>query len=194
MVIGAAGHQVKALFQQGRCHGLGILHHIVGIGFERRLHRFLQTDCLGCNHMFQRTALGTGEDTGIQLFGKFLPGQNHTAAGTPEGLVGGGSDDVCIGNGAHMRTAGNQTGNVSHIHHENSTDFVGNIRKHLEINGSGIGGRTGNDPLGITLFCHIPDLIIVNEAGFVIDIIRNNIVVFAGQVGRAAMGQVATVI
>ena len=143
--------------------------------------------------MLQRAALGAGEHTGIQLFAKFFPGKNQTAAGTTKGLMGGGGDDVRIGNGAHMGTAGNQTGNVGHIRHKDSANLMGNVCKDLEINGSGIGRGTGNDQLGIALSYHIPDLVIVNVTGLVVYVIGDNIVILAGQIGRAAVGQMTAV-
>ena len=62
--------------------------------------------------------------------------------------MGCGCDDIRIGNGILMRTTGHQSGNVRHIHHQHTARLMGNLRKQLKINGSGIGRSTGNDQLG----------------------------------------------
>ena len=92
-----------------------------------------------------------------------------------------------------MGTTGNQTGDVSHINHKYGADFVGNIRKDLEINRSGVSGRTGDQQLGLILLRHIPNLVIIDQAGLVIDIIRNNIIVLTGNISRTAVRQMAAV-
>ena len=70
---------------------------------------------------------------------------------------------------------------------------MGNIGKGLEINGSGVGGSTGDDQPGTVGFRQIPDPVVIQQAGLVIHIIRNRVVILAGDVGGAAVGQVATV-
>ena len=92
-----------------------------------------------------------------------------------------------------MGAAGNQAGNVGHINHKNSADFVSDVREQLEVDGTGISRSTGNDQLGLILLSHVPDLVVVNEAGFVVHIIGDNIIVLTGDIGGAAVGQVAAV-
>ena len=193
MVVRTAGDQVKALFQQRFCHGLCVPDHIMGIGFKLRLHGFPQADCLCCDHMLERAALGAGEHSGVQLFGIRFTGQDQAAPRATEGLMGGGCDNIRIGHRTHMGAARNQTGNVGHVHHQHCTNLMGNVRKNLKIDGSGIGGRTGNHKLGLAFLCHVPDLVIVDQAGIMVDIIGNHIVILAGHIGRAAMGQVSAV-
>ena len=96
MVVGAAGDQVEALFQQSGGHSLGVLHDVLSIGLELGLHSFLQADGLGSDDVLQRAALGAGENAGIQLLGKFLTCQDQTAAGATESLVGCSSDNIRI--------------------------------------------------------------------------------------------------
>jgi len=76
MVVGAAGDQIEAFFHQGIRQDLGIGDDVVGIGLEFRGHCLLETDGLCGDDMLQGAALGAGEDTGIQLLGKFLTAQN----------------------------------------------------------------------------------------------------------------------
>ena len=193
MVVRTAGNQIEAFLQQCLCHGLRILYHVMGIGLELRLHCFLQTDCLCRNHVLQRAALCAGKYGRIQLFAIFFLCQNQTAAGTTQRLVGGSRNNIRIGNGAHVCTAGNQTGNMCHIHHKNGANFVGDVRKHLEINLSGVCRRTGNDQLGLILLCQITDFIIIDQAGCMVHIIGHHVKIFAGNIGGTTVGQMTTV-
>ena len=193
MVIRATGDQVKTFIQQSIGQNLGIGHNIMGVGFEVIAHGFLQANCLSCNHMLQRAALSAGENTGVQFLGKLLTGQDQAATGATKGLMGRSCDNVCIGHGAHMGATGNQAGDMGHIYHKDSTNLMGYVSKNLKIDSSGISRSTGNQKLGAALFCHITDFVIVNQTGLVVDIIGYHIIVLAGQVCGAAMGQMTTV-
>ena len=61
----------------------------------------------------------------------------------------GGGDDVCVGNGGHMRAAGHETRNVRHIDHEIGAVAVRDVGEGLEIDASGIGRGAGDDKLGL---------------------------------------------
>ena len=56
-----------------------------------------------------------------------LTHHNHATARTAEGLVSGGSDDMGIFHRVVEETGSDETGWVSHIKHEDCTDFVGNL-------------------------------------------------------------------
>ena len=92
-----------------------------------------------------------------------------------------------------MGIARNKTCNVGHIHHQHSADLMGNVCKDLKIDGSGVCRCTGNDQLGLMLFRHIADVVVIDQAGSMVHIIGYHIVILTGNIGRTAMGQVSAV-
>src|SRR5690606_9331836 len=96
MILGTTGNDVEAALDEYLSHGLGVLHNLLLVGLEFRLKCFLETDCLGGNDMFQRTALGAREYRGVELLLDCLVGlgQNQAATRTAQGLVSRGGDHV----------------------------------------------------------------------------------------------------
>ena len=165
----------------------------MGVGLEFRLHGFLQADGLGGDDVHQGAALGAGEDGGVELFGPFLLGQDQTAAGAAERLMRRRRDDVGIGNGAHMRTAGDEAGDMGHIDHQQRAVAVGDLAEDLEVDRSGVRRRTGDDQLRAILLDQLLDLVIVDAAGGGVDTVGDEVVELARRVNRGTVGQVPAV-
>ncbi len=89
VVIGAAGHYIVATFDENVGHGLGVVDHLLLVGLEARLQRFLEAHGLGGDHVHQRAALGTREYCGVELFLDLFVGlgQDQAATRTAQGLV-----------------------------------------------------------------------------------------------------------
>uniref|UniRef100_A0A0N4ZIZ9 PE-PGRS family protein n=1 Tax=Parastrongyloides trichosuri TaxID=131310 RepID=A0A0N4ZIZ9_PARTI len=97
VVVGAARDDVEAALDEHAGHGLGVLHHLLLVGLELRLQRFLEGHGLGGDDVLQRAALQAGEDGRVDLLRDVgVVGQDHAAAWTAQGLVGGGGDDVGV--------------------------------------------------------------------------------------------------
>ena len=106
MVVGAAGHQLDPALLQGRGQRLCIFYDLAGIFLELRLQCLTKADGLGCNHVLQRAALHAGEHCRVDALGNDgVVGQNQAAAGSAQGLVGGGGHHVGIGYGALVLAA-----------------------------------------------------------------------------------------
>ena len=142
--------------------------------------------------MLQRAALGAGEDGGVDALDEVLVvGQNQTAAGAAQGLVGGGGHHVSVGHGVLVLAAGHQTGNVGHIHHQHGAVAVGDLSQLLKVDGAGIGRSTGHDELGAHLGHLFGQGGVVDAAILGGDAVGDEVVVFAAHVHGGAMGQVA---
>ena len=149
---------------------------------------------LAGDHVHQGAALDAGEDglVEVELVNSRLVGQNHAAAGAAQGLMGGGGDHVGVGEGGGMHACGNQTGDVGHVHHQDSADLVANFTELGEVDGAAVGGGAGHDQLGVMLQSLVADVLIVDEAVGV-DAVGDALEVFAGHIDRAAVGQVTAV-
>ena len=80
---------------------------------------------LGGDNVHEGAALGLGKDGPVHVPGELRSGEDEGAPGAAQGLVGGGGDDVGVGQGRGMGTAGNEAGNMSHVHHQGGADLVG---------------------------------------------------------------------
>ena len=61
VVVRTAGNNSEATVHQGLCQDSGIFLHLLGIFFPFRLQDFAEGNGFGCDDMFQRTTLDTGE-------------------------------------------------------------------------------------------------------------------------------------
>ena len=119
---------------------------------EFRLGGHLETDGLGGDHVFQRTALLAGEHRRVDLLGDVgVVGEDDTAAGTTEGLVGRGGHDVGVRHRRRVQPGGDQPGEVRHVHHEVGADFVGDLPEPGEVELARVGRPTGDDQLRTVL-------------------------------------------
>ena len=193
VVVGSAGYHADAFFTEGLFHGLRIQDDLMLIGPEVFLQRFAEADSLTGDHMLQRAALGSGEDSLVDGLGILFTAQDHTAAGTAQGLVGGGSHKISKGDGAGMLTGGHQAGDVRHIHHQQGADFVRDFPQFLEINHAGISGSACDDHLRLAFQGNTADVFVIDHLGFGRNAVRNKIEIGTGHIHRAAVGQVTAV-
>ena len=191
MVVGTAGHQLDAAFLQSCGQSLSVLHDLAGVLLELRLEGLAEADGLGGDDVLQRAALGAGEHGRVDALGNDrVVGQDQAAAGAAQGLVGGGGHHIGIGHRALVLATGHQTGNVSHIHHQECAVAVGDLSNLLKVDGTGVSGCTGHDQLGAHLLDLLFQLGVVDHA-IGIDAVGNKVVVLAGHVHGGAMGQMA---
>ena len=92
-----------------------------------------------------------------------------------------------------MNAAGHEACDVSHIHQQISTHGVGRLPEFGEVNDPGIGGGTGDNELGAVLLRQRKELVVVNGLGFVVQTVGNDVEELAGNVHRAAVGEMAAV-
>ena len=192
MVVRAAGDQPEALLDQLFRQNPGVGSHLPPIGPELRLQRLAQAHGLGGDDMLQRTALCAGEHGGVDLFVQVVViAQDHAAPGTPQCLVGGGGHHIGVGDGGGMNTGGHQTRNVGHVHHQPGAHRVGDLPELGKVQGAGIGAGPCQDQLGAALLGDGHHLLVVDGLCVVRHAIGNDAEIFAGDVHRAAVAQMA---
>ena len=78
-----------------------------------------------------------------------------------------------------MKACRHQTGHMSHINHQVSTDHIGNLTETLVINETGVSTGAGHDDLRLHLFGDPFDFIIVDHLAFFIDAIAESLIVIS---------------
>jgi hypothetical protein len=114
--IGAAGNDTKAFFGKARGQYAGIGYDLPGVGGELGSHGFEETHCFRGHDVDQRSTLHPGEDCLVDRGAVLGARQDDSGAGSTQGLMRGGGDDIGVLAGVGMRAAGHQAGEVGHIH------------------------------------------------------------------------------
>ena len=194
VVVRAAGHQPEALLHQLLRQDAGVGHHLQAVGPELRPQGLAQAHGLGGDDVLQRAALSAGEHGGVDLLVQVVViAQDHAASGAPQGLVGGGGHHVGVGDGGRMDAGGHQAGDMGHVHHQPGAHRVGDLPEFCEVDGAGIGTGPGQDQLGTALPGEGKELIVVNGFCVIGHAVGDDVEVFAGDVHRAAVAQMAAV-
>ncbi len=82
---------------------------------------------------------------------------------------------------------------MGHIDHHLGTDLVGNAPKGFKIEGTGIGAGTGDNQGRLAFKSNSFNFIVVDETGFLVHTVRNNVVQLSGKVYGGTMGKMTTV-
>ena len=151
VAFGAAADDAQAALDQRLGHDLGVLHHLLLVGRELRIQRFLEGDRLGGDHVHQRAALQAGEDGAVDRLLVLRLHQDEAAARAAQALVGGGGDHVRVRHGVGVDARGDQAGVVGHVHHEEGADVLRHLGEALEVDAQRIGRGAGDDQLGLVL-------------------------------------------
>lgn len=135
---------------------------------------------------------------GLVLATDTLAEEDHGTTGTTEGLVGGGGDDIGVLEGRGDDTSGDQTGDVSHVDNEVSTDLVGDLAHALVVNETAVGGGTGDKTLGAVHLGVALELVVVDDTGLKVNTVGEGLEVGGDSRdllggGLVTVGQVTTV-
>ncbi len=177
MIVGSARHHPHPFLLDSVGHGRSIGDDLVGVGGELRSGGLLEADGLGSHLAHDGTALGIGENGFVDVCAKSLPTEDQAAPWPPQCLVGGGGDDVSVGNRVGIRLARHQTGEVSRVHHEYGTDLVCDLAESLVVERPAVGRVTRQENLGPMLLGELFDLVHVDHLGDGIDAVGNKVVV-----------------
>ena len=192
MVVGAAGDHMVAHGREGLRHGLAVGHHVVDIGAVGRGQRLLRRHRLTGDDVLQGAALHTGEHGAVHLLGKRRAAEDHASARPPQGLVGGGGDDIRQTEGAGMLPRRHQTGDVGHVHHEIRPRLLRGGGKAGKVDGTAVRRRAGNDELGPQRKRHTLHAVVVDKT-VAVHVVEMEVVQLAGEVHRRAVGQMSAV-
>ncbi len=104
--------------------------------------------------------------------------------------MGGGGDDVGVRQRVGIDATGDQARIVGHVDHEVGPDTVGDLAEAFEVDVAAVGRGPGEDQLGLLLFGHLGDVVIVDQMIALADLVGHRPEPFAGLVGGRAVGQV----
>ena len=194
MVVGAAGNDAEPFVLERLGQHGGILHQLLLISFEFRAHGFLEADRLGCDHMFERTALQAGEHFGVDRLDVFFLAEDEAGTRAAQGLVRGRGHYIAIGNRGRMQSGRHQTGDMRHVNEEIRIGLVGDLAQTGEIDNARISGGAGQDHARLAFHREFFDFVVIDHFGVFVDAVGNDIEEFAGEVHRMAVGQVSAVI
>ena len=158
MVIRAAGYDFHSSVHQAFAKRLGIVYNPFLICPEFIGQGFFKAYRLCRNDMHQRAALDTGENRFIKIIfiSRFLIAENQTAPWSAQCLVRRRGHHIRIRYRAWMEICRHQTGNMGHIHHQNSSHFIRHFPEFLKVNRSCICGSACNNHLRFRLKRDIP--------------------------------------
>ena len=135
-----------------------------------------------------------GEHGLVDGGGVLGPGEDAATPGPAERLVGGEGDDVGVRHRAGVRAAGDQTGDVGGVEHEEGTDLVGDLPERRRVDDPGVGGGPGHDDLGPVLLGQVPHLVEVDPLVRRGDAVGDELVEDAAGVDGRAVGEVAALV
>ena len=183
MVVRTAGHQRDIALKKRCGHGARVFGHGVLIRAEFRLQGLAQRYGLRRDHMHQRAALTAGENGRINLAGDGLVvGKDQAAARAAQRLMGGSGGDIGKADGRRMLARGDQASDMRHIHHQIRAAFIGDFAEAPEIDCARIGRCARDDHARPMLHGQRAHLLIVDQTGFRIAAVGDNVVKLAGEI------------
>src|SRR5579883_3166266 len=118
------------------------------IVLEGRLQRLAEGDRLGGDGVHERPALEAGEDGAVDAGADLrILADDHAAARAAQGLVRRRRHDMGVRQRARIDAAGDEPGEMRHVHHEIGADLVGDPAEAREVDDPRIGGAAGDDEL-----------------------------------------------
>ena len=92
-----------------------------------------------------------------------------------------------------MHARGHEAGDVGHVHEEFCAHLVGDFAEALEVDDARVGGSAGHDDLRMAFHGLLLHLIVIDAAGFLRDAVGLHMEETAGEVDRAAVGEMTAV-
>ena len=126
--------------------------------------------------MHQRAALCSREDRLVDRLGIFFFAEDQAASRSAERLVRRAGYDVSVVYRILVETCRYQTCNVSHVNHEECTDFVCDLTEDIETDLSRISGCSANDQLRLVLASHFSYVVVVDHFRFRIQSVLNEVI------------------
>ena len=92
-----------------------------------------------------------------------------------------------------MKSCCHQSCDMRHIYHKHSANLVAHLPETLKINRSGIGTRTCDNHLGLTLQCQPAHVVVIKKA-IVIHAIGNHMEILSRHVDRRTVREMSAVV
>ena len=196
MVFGAARYDRVTALVEHLGHRLGVFDDLRLVDLEFRLEGFLERDRFCRDHVHERAALRTRKYERVESFRQLivLTRQDQATTWAPQGLVCCSRADVCVRNRARVQAGSDQARDVRHVDEQVGTDGVRDLAKTGPIRNLRIRREPCDDHLRLVLCCQRLDLVVIDQAGFVVKAIRNDVEQLAREIDGRAMREVATFI
>ena len=213
VVVGTVSDELESKLLEGVLKLLGVLDDLLLIQLEVLSLSLLQGDGKRSDGVVVGSTLVTREDGEVDGALKVVEGllaglsigladtlaeEDHSTTGTTERLVGSGGDNVAVREGRLVDASGNETRDMSHVHHEVAADLVSDLAHAGVVDLTAVGGGTGNEDLGAVHQGILLELVVVDQASVEVDTVGEGLEV-CGNGGDlplgslVAVGQMATV-
>ena len=193
MVVGAAGAQPVVALRERLGQRLRVRDDLPAIALELGLQRLAEGHGLGRDDVHERPALAAREHLAIELRRQVgVVGHDEAAARTAQGLVGGRGDHVRMREGRRMDAGGAQARDVRDIGHEVRPHRVGNCAEAREVDRARVRRVAADDDLGLVFLGQALDLVVIEQLGPLVEVVFDDRIERAAEVGLQAVRQVAT--
>ena len=135
VIVRTAGNEIESPLHKSVGKSLCVFDNSLLILFKLRLKSFAEANCLTGNYVHKRSALCAREHSGVELLCKiFVIAKDKSAAGSAQSFMSSCGNNIGIRDWRLMKSGGNKTGNMSHIHHKHCAVSVSNVSHFLKIN------------------------------------------------------------
>ncbi len=193
MIVRTAGDKAEPFHGEGFSQGSGVFHDLVLVNLEIFVERFFQRHGFRGDDMHQRASLASRKHAAVKGLGKIVLAHDHAAAGTAQGLVGGGGDKLAIRDRRGVKAACHKAGHVGDVCHDHRSDLIGDLPESLEVNRPRIGACPHDNDFGFVLLRLGFHFIEIDGLRLPVHAVENHIVEPPGKVGRASVGEMAPV-
>ena len=193
VIVGAAGQDFIAALGHGGGEGAGVFDDLLGVGLPLGFEALAEAHGFGRDHMHQRAALSPGEHGGVDGLGVGGAAEDEAAAGTAQGFVRGGRDEIGVRHGRGMDAGGDETGDVRDVGKKVGPHAAGDLAHSGEVDDARVGAGADGDHLGLLAEGDGGEFLVVDQTGILADAVLAEVVEFAGEVGGIAVGEVAAV-
>lgn len=204
VVVGTTGDEGVAELLEGDLERLSVLDDLLLVLLELVGLSLLEGNSQSGDGVVVGTTLVTREDgevdgtlkvvedllAGLSVgLADALAEEDHGTTGATERLVGGGGNDIGVGEGRGVDTGGDETRDVGHVHHQVAANLVGDLTHALVVDLAAVGRGTGDEDLRAVHESVLLELVVVDQAGLNVDTVREGLEV--GRDGRDPSGWIS---
>ena len=142
MVVGTPRYDSEPMVPQSGRQRSRILNDLPLVNLKFWTKRLSKAHRLGGDHMHEWPSLHARKYHRINLLGILFSAQDQSAARTPQGFVGGRSDEVSMRDWCRVNSRGNQSRDMSHIYEEIGPNLFRYSTHPLVVHDPGIGTRS----------------------------------------------------
>ena len=193
MVVGAAGHDPKALLLEGRGHRLRVDDDLTCVGPEVVGRGLGESNRLGGDGVHERPPLPAREHALVDGLGMLLAAHDHCPPGAAQGLVRSTGNYVGMLDRVVVHSPGHETDEMRRIDDEDGSDVVRDLPHRREVPAARISRGSRHEDLRPLPLGDVAHLVVVDELVFFANAVGDDVEHLAGEVDGRAVRQVAPV-